>query len=42
MPSRRLSGDKLESVLILLPPSEGKTAHAAGTPFELTELSFPN
>lgn len=34
-------GDKLESVLILLPPSEGKTAHAAGTPFELAELSFP-
>jgi len=28
-------------VLILLPPSEGKTAHAAGNPFELEELSFP-
>ena len=28
-------------MLILLPPSEGKTAHAAGEPFELDELSFP-
>ena len=28
-------------MLILLPPSEGKTAHATGDPFELGELSFP-
>ncbi|GAB3621864.1 peroxide stress protein YaaA [Glutamicibacter endophyticus] len=28
-------------MLILLPPSEGKTAHATGAPFELDELSFP-
>ncbi|WP_431712017.1 YaaA family protein [Glutamicibacter uratoxydans] len=32
---------KLEVVFILLPPSEGKTAHATGDPFELAELSFP-
>lgn len=32
---------KLDDVLILLPPSEGKTAHTTGEPFELEELSFP-
>ncbi len=31
----------LEGVLILLPPSEGKTAHASGDPFEMSALSFP-
>lgn len=36
-----LSSDKLEGVLILLPPSEGKTAHAEGSPFDLADLSFP-
>ncbi len=25
----------------MLPPSEGKTAHAAGAPFEIQDLSFP-
>ncbi|SCB80310.1 hypothetical protein GA0061084_0330 [Arthrobacter sp. NIO-1057] len=34
------SSDKLEGVLILLPPSEGKTAHAEGSPFDLADLSF--
>lgn len=33
--------DKLEGVLILLPPSEGKTAHAEGAVFEIEDLSFP-
>ena len=28
-------------MLILLPPSEGKTAAAKGHPFELQELQFP-
>ncbi|WP_066138972.1 YaaA family protein [Glutamicibacter mysorens] len=28
-------------MLILLPPSEGKTAHAEGAPFEIEDLSFP-
>lgn len=32
--------DRLEGVLILLPPSEGKTAHAQGPAFELENLSF--
>lgn len=36
----RLISDKLEGVLILLPPSEGKTAHAHGAPFVSGELSF--
>lgn len=27
-------------MLILLPPSEGKTAHAEGSPFDLADLSF--
>lgn len=31
----------LKDVLILLPPSEGKTAHTSGTPFSFNELSFP-
>ncbi len=30
----------LESVLILLPPSEGKTAHAHGAPFDINALGF--
>lgn len=38
---QQVDSDKLESVLILLPPSEGKTAHAEGAPFEIEELSFP-
>src|SRR5690606_11856419 len=33
--------DKLKSVLILLPPSEGKTAHTEGSPFDFADLSFP-
>ncbi|MGV2855312.1 YaaA family protein [Glutamicibacter sp. AGC13] len=28
-------------MLILLPPSEGKTVHAEGSPFEIEDLSFP-
>lgn len=38
---QQVDSDKLESVLILLPPSEGKTAHAEGAPFEIEDLSFP-
>ncbi len=38
---QHVDSDKLESVLILLPPSEGKTAHAEGAPFEIEDLSFP-
>ena len=37
----QVDSDKLESVLILLPPSEGKTAHAEGAPFDIDDLSFP-
>ena len=37
---QQVDSDKLESVLILLPPSEGKTAHAEGAPFEIEDLSF--
>ena len=36
-----LISDKLEGVLILLPPSEGKTSHAEGAAFEINDLSFP-
>lgn len=36
-----VNSDKLKSVLILLPPSEGKTAHAEGSPFEYDDLAFP-
>lgn len=38
---QQVDSDKLESVLILLPPSEGKTAHVEGAPFEIEDLSFP-
>lgn len=37
----QVNSDKLERVLILLPPSEGKTVHAEGSPFEIEDLSFP-